>query len=48
MRSYWTAALAGLLAFPGLCYAQVGGNAGFAQNGGKGRKRFRMSEASMC
>jgi uncharacterized protein YggE len=37
MRSYWTAALAGLLAFPGLCYAQVGGNAGFAQNGGKGR-----------
>jgi uncharacterized protein YggE len=37
MRTFLIAVLTGLLAFPSLCLAQVSGNVGYSQNGGKGR-----------
>ena len=37
MRILSIAILTGLLAFPSLCLAQVGGNVSYSQNGGKGR-----------
>ena len=37
MRTFFIAVLTGLLSFPPLCLAQVSGNVGYSQNGGKGR-----------